>query len=127
MALWPARAGATGLLLAATIQTSAMGAANSKDTPAGAAESAPQMIAQAQQNEPRKVFRGVGIVTAIEPAGSLTINHEPIEGLMPAMEMAFQVNPRTLANGVRPGDKIEFSVEAKTYTIVAVKVVGHTE
>ena len=85
------------------------------------------MIAQAQQNEPRKLFHGVGFVTAIEPAGSLTINHEPIEGLMPAMEMAFQVNPRTLANGVRPGDKIEFSVEGKTYTIVALKVVGHTE
>ncbi|HXA21989.1 MAG TPA: copper-binding protein [Acetobacteraceae bacterium] len=117
MARWPARAGAMCLLLAATIQTSAI----------GAAEGAPQMTAQAQQNEPRKVFRGVGIVTAIEPAGSLTINHEPIEGLMPAMEMAFQVNPRTLANGVRPGDKIEFSVEGKTYTIVAVKIVGHTE
>ena len=127
MARWPARAGATGLLLAAMIQTSAIGAADLKDRPTGAAEGAPQMMAQAQQNEPRKVFRGVGIVTAIEPAGSLTINHEPIEGLMPAMEMMFQVSPRTLANSVRPGDKIEFSVEGKTYTIVAVKVVGHTE
>ena len=127
MTRWPARAGAMCLLLAATIQTSAIGAAYSKDSWAGAAEGVPQMLAQAQQNEPRKVFRGMGIVTAIEPAGSLTINHEPIEGLMPAMEMAFQVNPRTLANGVRPGDKIEFSVEGKTYTIVALKVVGHTE
>ena len=46
---------------------------------------------------------------------------------MPAMEMTFSVNPRALANGVRPGDKIEFSVEGKTYTIVALKIVGHTE
>ncbi len=75
----------------------------------------------------RKVFRGMGIVTAIEPAGSLTINHEPIEGLMPAMEMTFSVNPRALTKGVRPGDRIEFSVEGKTYTIVDLKVVGHTE
>jgi Cu/Ag efflux protein CusF len=88
---------------------------------------APLMVAQAQQSEPSKVFRAVGIVTAIEPAGSLTINHEPIEGLMPAMEMAFPVNPRALTNGMRPGDRIEFSVEGKTYTIVALKVVGHTE
>jgi Cu/Ag efflux protein CusF len=127
MARWLTRAGAMCVLLAAMIQTSAICAADSKDRSAGAAEGAPQMMAQAQQNEPRKVFRGVGIVTAIEPAGSLTINHEPIEGLMPAMEMMFQVSPRTLANGVRPGDKIEFRVEGKTYTIIAVKVVGHTE
>jgi Cu/Ag efflux protein CusF len=124
---WPPRAGATGLLLAVAIQSSATGAVDTRGRPAAVAESAPQMIAQAQQNEPRKTFHGVGVVTAIEPAGSLTINHEPIEGLMPAMEMTFQVNPRTLANGVRPGDKIEFSVEGKTYILVALKVVGHTE
>jgi Cu/Ag efflux protein CusF len=110
-----------------TIETNAMGAVVSEGRSAGRGENTPLMTAQAQQNEPGKVFRAVGIVTAIEPAGSLTINHEPIEGLMPAMEMAFPVNPRALTNGVRPGDKIEFSVEGKTYTIVALKVVGHTD
>jgi Cu/Ag efflux protein CusF len=82
-------------------------------------------IAQAQPAEPAKVFHGVGVVTAIEPPGSLTINHQPIEGLMPAMEMVFPVNPRALTNGVRPGDEVEFSVEGKAYTIIALKVVGH--
>jgi Cu/Ag efflux protein CusF len=91
------------------------------------AKNAPLTMAQAQQSETRIPFHGVGVVTAIEPAGSLTINHEAIAGLMPAMEMTFPVNPRALANGVRPGDKIEFSVEGKTYTIVALKIVGHTE
>ncbi len=114
-------------VLALTIGANAMAAVASEDRLVGHAENAPLMMAQAQQSEPGKVFRAVGIVTAIEPAGSLTINHEPIEGLMPAMEMAFPVNPRALANGVRPGDRIEFSVEGKTYTIVALKVVGHTE
>jgi Cu/Ag efflux protein CusF len=106
-------AGAAIAFLALTIAANAM--------------AAPLMMAQTQQSEPGKVFRAVGIVTAIEPAGTLTINHEPIEGLMPAMEMAFPVKPRALTNGVRPGDRIEFSVEGKTYTIVALKVVGHTE
>jgi Cu/Ag efflux protein CusF len=81
----------------------------------------------AQQGQPQKIFHGVGIVTAIEPTGTLTVNHQPIEGLMPAMEMAFKVNPGSLAKGVRPGDKIDFSLEGKTYTIVGLKVVGHTE
>jgi Cu/Ag efflux protein CusF len=84
-------------------------------------------LAQAQQGQPQKVFHGVGVVTATEPAGTLTVNHQPIEGLMPAMEMAFKVNPASLAKGVRPGDRIDFSVDGKTYTIVGLKVVGHTE
>ena len=73
-------------------------------------------------------FRGLGVVTAIDPeTGSLTINHQEIKGLMPAMEMLFNVNPRSLSDGVRPGDRIEFSVEDKTYTIRDLKVVEHAK
>jgi Cu/Ag efflux protein CusF len=82
-------------------------------------------LAQAQPGESRKVFHATGIVSANEPAGTLTINHEPIVGLMPAMEMMFKANPPSLTNGVRPGDKVEFSVEGKTLVLVGLKVVGH--
>lgn len=81
------------------------------------------LLAQAQ--EPSSgLYRGVGVVTAINPAtGSLTINHQEIEGLMPAMEMLFQVNPRILSDRVKPGDKIEFQLKGKTYTIRDIKVI----
>ena len=46
---------------------------------------------------------------------------------MPAMEMTFSVNPRALTDGVRPGDKVEFSMEGSTYIIRELKVVGHTQ
>jgi Cu/Ag efflux protein CusF len=69
----------------------------------------------------------VGVVTALAPAGTLTVSHEPIEGLMPAMEMTFSVKPPALANGVRAGDKIEFSVDGKTFTIVGLTVRGHSK
>jgi Cu/Ag efflux protein CusF len=73
-------------------------------------------------------FRGSGVVTAIDPeTGSLTINHREIKGLMPAMEMLFSVDPRSLSDGVNPGDRIEFSVEDKTYTIRDLKVVEHAK
>jgi Cu/Ag efflux protein CusF len=72
------------------------------------------------------VRRGETLLAGLLRCGQ-TINHEPIEGLMPAMEMMFSVTPRALSKGVRPGDKIEFSVEGKTYTIVDLKVVGHTQ
>jgi Cu/Ag efflux protein CusF len=86
---------------------------------------APLHVIQVQAGQTQKVFPAVGVVTGKNPNGSLTINHQNIEGLMPAMEMTFNVKSRTLSAPVRPGDKIEFSVEGKTFTIVALKVVGH--
>ena len=71
-------------------------------------------------------FRGIGVVTDIDAdTGALTINHQEIKGLMPAMEMLFNVDPRSLSDGVKPGDRIEFSVEDKTYTIRDLKVIEH--
>lgn len=67
-------------------------------------------------------------MTAINPAtGSLTINHEDIVGLMPPMEMVFQVEPPTLSEGVKPGDRVEFRVEGKTYKIRDLKVIEQFE
>ncbi len=80
--------------------------------------------AQAQQGEPEGFFRGVGVVKAIDAGtGALTINHEEIKGLMPAMEMMYRVDPRSLSDGLRPGDKIDFGVDGKTYTIQDVKLI----
>jgi Cu/Ag efflux protein CusF len=74
------------------------------------------------------LFRGIGVVTAIDPkTGSLTVNHQEIAGLMPPMEMLFNVSQRSLSDGVRPGDKIEFHLENKTYTIRDLKVIEHTK
>jgi Cu/Ag efflux protein CusF len=88
---------------------------------------APIAAASAQQNAATRIFPATGVVTAIEGDDALTINHEPIEGLMPAMEMTFKVNPPALAKGVHPGDKVQFGVEGKTYVIRELKVVGHTQ
>jgi Cu/Ag efflux protein CusF len=87
---------------------------------AGQLRTAPLVMAQVQ----RSLYRGVGVVTDVnQETGSLTVNHEDIPGLMPKMEMLFRVEPRDLSEGVRPGDKIEFLVEAKTYKIRELKVV----
>ncbi|ABA06148.1 hypothetical protein Nwi_2898 [Nitrobacter winogradskyi Nb-255] len=74
------------------------------------------------------LFQAVGFVTAINPAtGSLTINHEEIVGLMPPMEMVFQVEPPTLSEGVKPGDKVEFRIDGKTYRVRELKVIEQSE
>lgn len=75
------------------------------------------------QSEP--LFHGVGVITGVDAAsGSLTIRHEPIQGLMPAMEMAFQVEPPSLIGAAKVGDRVEFDVAGRTYTIKGLKIVA---
>ena len=81
-----------------------------------------------QVQDSKGLFRGIGVVTATDSTtGSLTVNHQEIGGLMPPMEMLFRVSPRSLSDGVRPGDKIEFQLENKTYTIRDLKVIEHAK
>ncbi|HEU4435643.1 MAG TPA: copper-binding protein [Pyrinomonadaceae bacterium] len=64
--------------------------------------------------EPRS-YPGVGVVIAINPkAPSIEINHGDIEGLMPAMQMEFEVSDASLLNGLQVNDQIEFTIEDRT-------------
>jgi Cu/Ag efflux protein CusF len=110
-------------LVAAAACVKAAGAAPLANCPIGQQAGASIVLAQAEQAEPA-LFHGIGVVTAIDPAtGSLTLDHEEIKGLMPAMEMMYRVDPRSLSEGLRAGDKVDFAVEAKTYTIRGVKLI----
>jgi Cu/Ag efflux protein CusF len=74
------------------------------------------------------VFHGVGVVTAIDAAsGALTLDHEEIKGLMPAMVMMYRVQSRDVSEGLGVGDRIAFDVDGKSYTIVGVKLLSHAK
>jgi Cu/Ag efflux protein CusF len=58
-----------------------------------------------------KPYPGVGVITIINlKEGWVEINHEAIEGLMPAMQMEWSVKDRSLLRNVQVGDKVEFVV-----------------
>ena len=62
-------------------------------------------------------YNGKGTVTKINlTIGSVEVNHENIEGLMPAMQMEFYVTDKALLNGLAVGDKIDFVIEYKQGT-----------
>lgn len=57
----------------------------------------------------------MGTVKGIDPkAPSITISHGDIEGLMPAMEMDFDVSDAALLNGLKVNDQIDFTIEDRT-------------
>jgi FtsP/CotA-like multicopper oxidase with cupredoxin domain/Cu/Ag efflux protein CusF len=84
----------------------------------------PKASAQTRARPPDgKVFHGVGVVIGATPrSGRLIVNHEAIPGFMAAMEMSFAVTPPSLLNGVRTGDRIQFTIDAAGSVITSIAV-----
>lgn len=58
-----------------------------------------------------KSWSVLGIVRAVLPKDSLVvITHEPVPGLMGSMTMAFRAGDRALMKGIRPGDRVQFTL-----------------
>ena len=71
------------------------------------------------------VFHGVGVVKEIQAGtGALTLDHEDIVGLMPAMEMMYRVKAPEISHGLKVGDRVDFEVDGKTYVILSVKLIA---
>ena len=67
-----------------------------------------------------RIFHGTGIVTKVvlenpydKTLASVEVNHGEIVGLMPAMRMEFYVKGRSLLDGIKVGDLIDFTIEEK--------------
>ena len=57
-------------------------------------------------------YLGVGVVKSINPQRpSIEIDHQDIKGLMPAMTMEFYVRDKSLLEGLKTGDQIDFTLE----------------
>ncbi|HWP59796.1 MAG TPA: copper-binding protein [Candidatus Acidoferrales bacterium] len=55
------------------------------------------------------VYDGRGSVVSVDSSGTkITVKHEAIEGLMPAMTMEFLLRSPELVKAIRPGDRVSF-------------------
>jgi Cu/Ag efflux protein CusF len=71
-----------------------------------------------------RTYPGVGTVKALNPrAPSIEIDHGDIEGLMPAMQMEFEVSDGALLSGLAVNDRIDFTIEDRTgvMRVIAIK------
>ena len=74
-----------------------------------------------------KFYQGVGTVEEIDRShATLQLNHEAIEGYMPAMSMPYKVKDVSLLDTLKTGDRVEFSIEdgAKGLFVIAMKKAG---
>ena len=77
------------------------------------------------QAQPR--FEGEGRVVALDGSeGIVTLDHGPISGLMPAMQMAFPVQQAEQLLGLQVGALVRFSLQARgpEWVIATIEPVG---
>jgi Cu/Ag efflux protein CusF len=83
---------------------------------------------EAQETAAKGVFAGHGVVRAVQPeTGALTLSHDDIAGFMPAMEMMYRVRFPELIKDLRPGDTVDFTIDAAKDDITEVKLVSHAQ
>lgn len=69
-------------------------------------------------------YDGRGLVVSVDAKGKkIALKHEEIKGLMPAMTMEFSVKSPELLAGVRPGDKIRFTLRPQGADFLVEKIV----
>lgn len=68
-------------------------------------------------------YDGRGSVVSLdEKRGKVTLKHEEIKGLMPAMTMEFPVKSPELLDGVRQGDRVRFTLNFQGGEFVVEKI-----
>lgn len=68
-------------------------------------------------------YQGEGRVVSLNPKRpSIEIDHQEIKALMPAMTMEFYVKDKSLLDGLKAGDQIEFSIDNGVGGLVITKI-----
>ena len=84
--------------------------------------------AAAQETASKGIFEGHGVVKAVAPkTGALTLAHDDIKGFMPAMEMMYRVRAPEISKDLKPGDEVDFTIDAEKYVILDVKLIAHAK
>jgi Cu/Ag efflux protein CusF len=65
---------------------------------------------------------GEGKVIAVVPnAGQIVVEHGEIKGFMEAMTMGYRIDPPSLLEGLKFGDKVRFTIDVENKAIVKIE------
>ena len=75
--------------------------------------------AETKTDEPAKTVTAEGkVVAAVPGSGQIVLEHGEINGFMDAMTMGYRVDPPTLVQDLKFGDRVRFTIDVAKKTIV---------
>ena len=84
--------------------------------------------AAAQQDAPEGMFHSRGIIKAIEPGtGAVTLADEGIEGRTLAPETTYRVQAPEVSECLRPGDTVDFTIDAAHHVVLRVSILNYDQ
>ncbi len=66
-------------------------------------------------------YPGKGVITKLKPA-SVELKHDDIPGVMPPMQMEFNVRDAASLKGLKVGDRVDFMLEYKDRNETIIKI-----
>jgi Cu/Ag efflux protein CusF len=88
---------------------------------AGAARPQGHDAQQAAQGEPQTVVADGKVIATVPNASQIVVEHGEIKGFMDAMTMGYRVEPPSLLEGLKSGDKVRFTIDVPKKAIVKIE------
>jgi len=76
---------------------------------------------QAAQGGPQTVVADGKVVATVPNASQIVVEHGEIKGFMDAMTMGYRVDPASLLDGLKFGDKVRFTIDVPKKAIVKIE------
>ena len=74
-----------------------------------------------QSNGQRSVVGEGKVIATVASASQLVIEHGEIKGFMDAMTMGYRVEPSSLLEGLKSGDRVRFTIDVPNNAIVKIE------
>jgi Cu/Ag efflux protein CusF len=79
---------------------------------------------QSTQTEQKTVVAEGKIVATVPNASQIVVEHGEIKGFMEAMTMGYRVDPPSLLEGLKFGDKVRFTIDVPKKAIIKIEKVS---
>ena len=82
---------------------------------------ADQADQQSASTEQKTVVADGKVVATVPSASQIVVEHGEIKGFMEAMTMGYRVDPPTLLEGLKFGDKVRFTIDVPKKAIIKIE------
>jgi Cu/Ag efflux protein CusF len=89
--------------------------------PVSASAASQGEAAQPEQTDKQTVVGEGNVVATVPNASQLVVEHGEIKGFMEAMTMGYRVDPPSLLEGLKAGDKVRFTIDVPKKAIIKIE------